>query len=895
MRTVLQPDAKNSGQSHAGNTRAVAPQWLNLVNAYQAKVRQLGHAGIVATALLALAVPATAQGQPASGKASVKGSLGKDGANGSAKASKTKSKPATGNANGQGEAKGKASAKGKGKTAAKDGKGKTAVKDIVPADPELAQLQRRLQSVAAMVKTASDIAGKQQAQNTEFLAQRLTLGQLLLQEHAGERAAILFLDILENYPDTVAAVQARFYLGEALLQLDMPEWAVECFAEMLRSTKASAKRLQQKSIAHLLDLSYPRRERGFARNPGVSATPELRARLRSLGLPTVMPPPKGAMSPDNARKLVGWVKSIASDEREPVLHYAYGRYLYMTGSFKAAVEELDVLAPKARPAAKVDELLAARAAYLAAASALSLGEFEDALVRFSNLTQQRVKGLEARRIVELAWMAIGRVLHDLGDYERAMAAYRQIGRASPMYLEASYELAWTLLRSDRLGSLDTVLLLPNAGPIASELKLLRGKIKIRQRDWKAAEAEFETLREEFRKSAESLGQSLTVGEDATSYFTAVMVHERDTFSLGSLLPQGAVSIARGLPRTRQAEVLARDVGALQRELAETEDLLARLTEVMQSRDRARLFTDLGAQRSSLDRADEELLEVGEKLINDRARNGSVKARLQGARIKLKDAIGGAAQNRGRRQRADQVENLRMQIIELDAETMAVRAKLVGAERSQRAATRAGKAGDAKTFFTEAAALRQAVGQHERALALLRSKLAQAETGMRVAEVGRKTRLQAVDRHWLFLTKVRDGLKTKPSADNERLWKRMLKLRGQLRLVRKQIDDAAEQRLQRAAIVLAEERRNVTSLRQQLDGLQGRAEPLLGDVLTASMRDVSAELEHWIVRSEVGLLDVVWAKKRIETDEVRRLEARRDRRARAIDRSVKEVLSPGRPQ
>ncbi|MGB1017037.1 MAG: hypothetical protein ACPG4T_23070, partial [Nannocystaceae bacterium] len=462
---------------------------------------------------------------------------------------------------------------------------------------------------------------------------------------------------------------------------------------------------------------------------------------------------------------------------------------------------------------------------------------------------------------------------------------------SPMYVEASYEIAWTLLRADRMGSLDVVLMMPGNGPIASELKLLRGKIKIRQRQWKDAESEFETLREEFTQSAAKLGQSLQVGQDATTYFTAVMVHEGDTFSLGSLLPGTAVPIARQLPRTHQAELMARDVGALRRELAETEDLLARLTEVMQSPDRARLFTDLGAQRSSLDRADEELLAVAEKLINERARNSSVAARMQGARSKLKSALGRASQNRSRSKRARDVGSLREQLAALDSETMAVRAQLVGVERSHRQATKAGKTGDAKAYYAEAAALRQAVGEHERGLTSLRSRLAQAETGMRVQEVGREARLVAVNSHWRFLNKVHGSLKNKPKADVAKLWKQVLRLRGQVRLVRQQVETAAGQRLARAAIVLAEESKNLASLRQQLDGLTGLADPLLGDVLTASMQDLASEVEHWIVRSEVGLLDVVWAKKRLETEEVRRLEARRDRRKRAIDRSVNEVFAP----
>jgi len=177
------------------------------------------------------------------------------------------------------------------------------------------------------------------------------------------------------------------------------------------------------------------------------------------------------------------------------------------------------------------------------------------------------------------------------------------------------------------------------------------------------------------------------------------------------------------------------------------------------------------------------------------------------------------------------------------------------------------------------------------LTSLRSRLAQAETGMRVQEVGREARLVAVDSHWQFLNKVHGSLKNKSKPDVAKLWKQVLRLRGQVRLVRQQVETAAGQRLARAAIVLAEESKNLASLRQQLDGLTGLADPLLGDVLTASMQDLASEVEHWIVRSEVGLLDVVWAKKRLETEEVRRLEARRDRRKRAIDRSVNEVFAP----
>ena len=107
-------------------------------------------------------------------------------------------------------------------------------------------------------------------------------GQLLA-ERDTERAAIVFLDLVENYPGTPAASQAMFYLGQALVGLEMDAWAVECFGRNLVDTAPDGRRYHQRSVAELLRLLTPARQPGFARNPGLSATPERRARIRSWG------------------------------------------------------------------------------------------------------------------------------------------------------------------------------------------------------------------------------------------------------------------------------------------------------------------------------------------------------------------------------------------------------------------------------------------------------------------------------------------------------------------------------------------------------------------------------------------------------------------------------------
>jgi len=45
----------------------------------------------------------------------------------------------------------------------------------------------------------------------------------------------------------------------------------------------------------------------------------------------------------------------------------------------------------------------------------------------------------------------------------------------------------------------------------------------------------------------------------------------------------------------------------------------------------------------------------------------------------------------------------------------------------------------------------------------------------------------------------------------------------------------------------------------------------------------------VLRSEVGLLDVAWAMKEAETDEIQRLEIERARELREIDRAIEMGL------
>src|SRR5690606_23450423 len=125
----------------------------------------------------------------------------------------------------------------------------------------------RIEEIESVLTAAEQAANDEPAATEEQLAKRLVKGQLMLVEHDYERAAIVFLDLLENHAGSQAASQALHFLGEALVLLDMDRWAIECFTGNLRDNSTDGQRFHQRSMAFMFDLAVPRREEGFARRP----------------------------------------------------------------------------------------------------------------------------------------------------------------------------------------------------------------------------------------------------------------------------------------------------------------------------------------------------------------------------------------------------------------------------------------------------------------------------------------------------------------------------------------------------------------------------------------------------------------------------------------------------
>jgi tetratricopeptide (TPR) repeat protein len=758
----------------------------------------------------------------------------------------------------------------------------------------------RIEEIESVLTAAEQAANEEPEVTEEQLAKRLVKGQLMIVEHDFERAAIVFLDLLENHPSSQAASQALHFLGEALVSLDMDRWAIECFTGNLRDNSNDGQRFHQRSMAFMFDLAVPRREEGFARRPGLSATPEVRARLEAIGMSVDIAPPEGKTDDAMMQRIAVAVESIAPESRELQLRYAYGRWLYFQGQHDAAIASLDSVSPVDVPiAGGPGAKWRVRAAYLAATAALAVPDIDAAIARFATITSANPSDERDKRIVELAWMARARIHHDLGETDLAVRAYRTISRDSPFFPEAMYETAWTLLAAgnhDRaLQALDLLLVYDPDSPIVPEIKQLRGKLKIQMRNWPEAEGEFLALRREFDDLSKHLGGALEAKADASEYFAAVAAEDMQHFSLGAVMPVEALPVAESLPRTVQTVELANQVGEVEQMLFDTVTLLARMEEAVAATERARLFTDLGAHLASLDSTDLEIVELKEQLMV-LARGGvsgpglaDIEAQRKALRKRVDNPLGdGSSRDQvssGLRERAEQLH-------QLDLTVQALRAQLIATERYYDQ-TRDDQRIDPQGFLTQAADLRDEIAELERGVAIKEAEVERAQTTLRFADPWVSSQRKALDEYSAFLDRAFAALQqAKPDAAAQKVWDRTNAMRTRVVEGRDRLDNAAGRRLRRAIQILREERVNLDNYAEELTGKKAEARVLVGEVMQASYRDVVGELANLVTRSEVGLLDVAWAIQEVEAEEIRRLEQNRSRDIRELDRVLEQALEDG---
>ena len=119
------------------------------------------------------------------------------------------------------------------------------------------------------------------------------------------------------------------------------------------------------------------------------------------------------------------------------------------------------------------------------------GEYLDAIAAFRGILGHEPANEQEQAIVELTYLALGRLYYETEQLEQAVEAYRAVEQTSTRFDEALFELAWTYIRmGDAIQAeraLEVLSVAAPDSPLNADGKVLRGDLLARNGRYDEAE------------------------------------------------------------------------------------------------------------------------------------------------------------------------------------------------------------------------------------------------------------------------------------------------------------------------------------------------------------------------------------------------------------------------
>ena len=366
-----------------------------------------------------------------------------------------------------------------------------------------------------------------------------------------ESAAIVLLDVIDNpaFAGNPEFESAQFLLGECLLKIGNPKAAHEMLLAVSRGRDAS---LAEQARFHLIEMALGSGDQG-----------ELRSLVEAMG---------GGASSDRTRYGLGKAYLRLSDPDKAIL------WLGLVGAQSP-------LYPQAR--------------YYLGVAHTEKKQFPAALEIFRSLTAVPGDTAELVELRDLAWLGVGRILVESGDVPTALTSYQNIGRNSPHYEVALYEMAWAYIKQEQydkaLLTVDVLLLTVQDEQVNVDAHVLRGRLNVMMNDYDEAMDSYTAIINQFAPIRNELARFTREPEDIQRYFQWLLERKTAGASAGGLSAPLSERTSKWIESTRDigrvAAVFDRISGE-SRDIREARDVGEDLERILSSRNRVEIFPNL---------------------------------------------------------------------------------------------------------------------------------------------------------------------------------------------------------------------------------------------------------------------------------------------------------------
>jgi tetratricopeptide (TPR) repeat protein len=734
-------------------------------------------------------------------------------------------------------------------------------------------------------------------------AERVAAGDMLLRNKDYDRAIEALSKVLELYRQgkapEAAYADASLLLGEAYMSTKQYLSARRHFREILDSgARSPYDGFVGKALSRLVDIA-----------------------LRTDDLPGL-------------DYVFERLSKLPSTDRTGSLAYARAKALYAKkdyGAAKAAVNVVPAGSPYTPQAqyllgvVLLKEALAATPAAPPAAAAAPAGSpaapapaappdvrFVQVIEQFRKVTRIPATTPEQEHVVDLAWMAIGRLFYETNNYLDAVEAYSHVGRNSPEFSVTLYELAWVFVRLGDFSRAQRALeVLTITDPNNLELadgSLLRADLMLRSGDFQNALNLYRNVREHFDPIRKSVDDFLASTSDPAVYYDKLTADEA-TMATETKLPKVVLEWAREQAEDQHVFGMIDDVTRSRDLVKRSRKLAVKLDAVLSVPTRAKAFPELrnGIQYSmslmnKIAKARSTLAEGMDDVAGDA---GGELGRIRGERRALQKRLGWLPVTDGdflkRDDSGDRQWNKVSQVLQsLTVEADKLAAIVNGLKRVLKDADQYGVTSDANSR----ARFKLEIEANERDLVTYNKRIEEyrdaIDNGRAMIGFGDQRYVDDDDARKrfreLFAREVAMVAAGQDSGSAGDYAKGIQSLLGRadideqrLEAQRAKLEKQALEQAQALRSKIAAEVAALETYAQNLDGLDQQARLLVGEIAMKNFALVRDRVKNIVLRADVGIVQQAWEVREEQRVRVRNLQRERAREEQNLNDELREVL------
>lgn len=608
----------------------------------------------------------------------------------------------------------------------------------------------------------------------------------------------------------------------------------------------------------------------------------------------------------------------------PDVDYIYGKML-----FKGGLSDPEKMNRALEVFSNIPDgsSVSARAAYYAGVTLVQLGRYEQAVTQFTQ-TLERIGGrAEDQSLRELIYLSLGRLQQELGDVGKSADAYQEISQDSPYFSEMLFEVAWAHVMDARLAktqddrngafvrALRALELLMATAPdsrLYPQARLLQGNLQIRLDAREEAYDTFQSIIDQYGGARDKIEKMIVEQTDTKQFFRDLLAADLDELQTQNVLPPLAVAWALEEDDMERAVTMERDLTESDIYLRESRELVDTLEAALSGEQRFNMFPGLKDARSKAIGVENRVLNGRRRLLElERSILASYLAPGQQAEIDEAHVTGQnlereiealprteAQVDAGRDEIRQAYLSAGRQAHRLRPRVSGMRAQLVAVEmwlRDNRASLSPEEQALMDNRLSET---RRETEGLERELATLERDLEQAgEVVAGDAGHGRVRELTASydalqSKEIALLRAGRSSVPGEMQGALQRIDQQRVALDAidaQLESMQAVLDGKVRQQVDEIRYSIAQEVGRLDKYEQEQNNLSAQTQGLLGPVADRTLAAVGKQFRDLVLKADVGIIDVAWARKQVETEKVNDLIREQQRRSQELEAEFVDFL------